>query len=300
MSKLKAIITIGVSASGKTTFAEAWRDAQSASDRRTIICRDETRVRIFKGKMGTTRFSWKLWNWKWETGVTKINDDSILYAVANKSSICIADTNLDIKRLNALTEKLKGLGFEVEHKYFDILYEEAVKRDAQREVSVGAIVIGKQFAQLRAHKEAYFPADTLPTAVICDIDGTLAHMNGKRGPHDLSKVHLDDVDVDVRQILDTYHFESEIAVILLSGRDSVCQEATLNWLNTNRVKFDQLFMRTQGDIRSDTIVKRELFDEHIRDKYNVRLVLDDRPKVCRMWRDLGLKVLQCGDPHMEF
>jgi hypothetical protein len=29
-------------------------------------------------------------------------------------------------------------------------------------------------------------------------------------------------------------------------------------------------------------------------------VIDDRPKVCRMWRSLGLSVFQVGNPDYEF
>ena len=35
-------------------------------------------------------------------------------------------------------------------------------------------------------------------------------------------------------------------------------------------------MRSAGDKREDSIVKSELFDAHVRDKYNVQFVLDDR------------------------
>ena len=59
-------------------------------------------------------------------------------------------------------------------------------------------------------------------------------------------------------------------------------------------------MRPNQDQRSDVVVKEELFNSHVRGKYNPWLVIDDRPSVCRMWRSLGLKVLQVGDPHVEF
>jgi len=38
-------------------------------------------------------------------------------------------------------------------------------------------------------------------------------------------------------------------------------------------------MRPQGDMRKDSIVKRELFDAHICDQYNVLFVLDDRDQL---------------------
>jgi len=54
----------------------------------------------------------------------------------------------------------------------------------------------------------------------------------------------------------------------------------------------KLFMRTTNDSRPDTIVKREIFEEHVKPHYNAEYIIDDRPSVCQMWRDLGLTVLQ--------
>ena len=49
-------------------------------------------------------------------------------------------------------------------------------------------------------------------------------------------------------------------------------------------------MRKDNDNRSDTIIKREIFDEFIRDKYMPMFVIDDRPCVVEMWVSMGLFV----------
>lgn len=54
-------------------------------------------------------------------------------------------------------------------------------------------------------------------------------------------------------------------------------------------------MRKSGDMRKDSIVKREMFDEHIRGRYNVNFVLDDRNQVVELWRSMGLTCLQVAD-----
>ena len=52
-------------------------------------------------------------------------------------------------------------------------------------------------------------------------------------------------------------------------------------------------MRDGADLRKDSIVKREFYDNEIRDQYFVEFVLDDRNQVVDMWRkDLGLTCLQ--------
>jgi hypothetical protein len=47
-------------------------------------------------------------------------------------------------------------------------------------------------------------------------------------------------------------------------------------------------MRTEGDHRSDDIVKKEIYEKRIAPQYDVVIVFDDRDKVVKMWRDLGL------------
>ena len=62
----------------------------------------------------------------------------------------------------------------------------------------------------------------------------------------------------------------------------------------------ELHMRAEGDMRKDSIVERELFDAHIKDKYDVVAVFDDRPQMIRLWNLMGLKTFACADPYLEF
>jgi hypothetical protein len=45
-------------------------------------------------------------------------------------------------------------------------------------------------------------------------------------------------------------------------------------------------------MRKDSVVKQELFDEHIRDIYDVVAVYDDRQQVVDMWRAMGIDCFQ--------
>ena len=53
-----------------------------------------------------------------------------------------------------------------------------------------------------------------------------------------------------------------------------------------------LWMRAAKDTRGDDVVKAELFDAHIRRRFHVRVVLDDRDRVVALWRRLGLPCWQ--------
>jgi hypothetical protein len=139
--------------------------------------------------------------------------------------------------------------------------------------------------------EPYDNPKNLPSAIIVDIDGTLAKMND-RSPYEWHKVGEDS---PVEAVIHAVHAAAQFNkhVLVMSGRDSSCRKITENWLNTNLgVSWDKLFMRSEGDNRKDDLVKYELFNEHVRGKYHVNYVLDDRDQVVKMWRSLGLNCFQ--------
>lgn len=302
---MKAIVSIGISASGKTTDAEKWR-AESPCDR-VIVCRDVLRWEVLSEKFSRNISDkanlWALWKFSKEDErkVTRLYETRLEHCAKNNCDVYCADTNLVARHRYELIKRLESLGYEVEVREFPIPLEDAWKRDEKRVDTVGRDVIYKQYQLWKEYKSYvhYSNPPDLPAAVLVDVDGTLAHMNGKRGPFEWGNVHLDDCDYQVAHMVQLYHSYGT-KIVILSGRDGVCRGATKTWLHDHSIPFDELYMRAAGDMRSDVIVKRELFDEHIRNVYHVWAVIDDRPKVCRMWRELGLKVFQVGDPHHEF
>lgn len=132
-----------------------------------------------------------------------------------------------------------------------------------------------------------------------DIDGTLAVMSD-RNPFDWKKVGNDSVDMFIAQMLMGYE-DLNYRIVIMSGRDSVCRDETEKWLYKNRIPYDDLFMRAEKDYRKDSIVKEELFYNHVAPKYNVVAVVDDRPQVVRMWWEIKIpKVICVGNPWNEF
>lgn len=143
------------------------------------------------------------------------------------------------------------------------------------------------------------PTPSKPRAIICDIDGTLAHRQEiggiARSPYDWHRVSEDMVDENIAELIRKLN-ASGLWIAIFSGRDSVCHAQTTKWLNDNKIPYDGLYMRPQGDNRKDSVVKRELYEKHIKDKYDVLCVLDDRNQVVKMWREeLGLTCLQVAE-----
>lgn len=132
-----------------------------------------------------------------------------------------------------------------------------------------------------------------PTAIIVDIDGTLAH-RGNRSPYDETKVINDSVDGTIKKLVSLLSVDDNI-IILLSGRHESCRPDTIQWLNNKCIDYDKLFMRKTDDNRNDAVVKEEIYKELIEPYYDIEFVLDDRNRVVDMWRGIGLKCLQVAD-----
>lgn len=132
---------------------------------------------------------------------------------------------------------------------------------------------------------------------ICDIDGTLAD-NSHRNPYDENKVYLDTPlpTVEVIKAL----IKNGDNIIFFSGRTRACYHDTYNWLEKYVVKYPELYMREIGDNRSDSIVKKEMFDLYIPKKVVIHGVFDDRLRVCKMWYEMGLFVFNCNQGLKEF
>lgn len=140
-----------------------------------------------------------------------------------------------------------------------------------------------------------------PEALIVDLDGTLAdirvrlkHLSGKKKDwKSFNKtIETDELHEWCRQII--VRFAIDHKIIIVSGRTDDLKKETEAWLKKFDVPFHYLFMRKGNDFRSDTIVKLEIYEREIRDKFRITFVLDDRQKVVDMWRAEGLVVLQCA------
>lgn len=133
----------------------------------------------------------------------------------------------------------------------------------------------------------------LPKTIICDIDGTLALLEG-RNPYDPTTGE-DLLNYPIANILEVYDNQNvfDVDLILLSGREDKYREFTEKWLHKNGINhYKELFMRKTGDFRKDYVIKKELYEKYIKDKYSVLFVLDDRDQVVKMWREEGLTCLQ--------
>lgn len=134
----------------------------------------------------------------------------------------------------------------------------------------------------------------LPRAIICDLDGTLALL-GERNPHDTAKAHEDALNLPVANVIEVYAHQTiyDVRLILISGREEQYRTVTERWLVKHGIDtYEALYLRPTGDLRRDFVVKRDFYERHIKDSYDVLFVLEDRDQVVKMWREIGLTCFQ--------
>jgi predicted kinase len=293
----RLLITRGLPASGKTTFA---RKLQPDVVR---VNRDDLR-RMLHGQ--------RLYNQHAEAQVTQAQRAAVEALLRARGSVIVDDTNLRAKTVREWAEMAARYhaSFEV-HDFTDVPVDECVRRDVDRpeDERVGEEGIRRMHARYLAGKNlplpipfvdpggsvaVYRPDPELPEAVLVDIDGTVALMSG-RSPYDWGRVGEDEPNPAVIAAVRAMHAAGH-AIVFCSGRDAVCRAETEAWLELFvGVPYEALFMRPEGDSRKDSIVKREIFDQQVRERWRIVGVFDDRQQVVRMWRQLGLTVFQVAE-----
>ena len=292
----RLLITRGLPASGKTTFA---RKLQPYVVR---VGRDDLRVMLHGRRLFT----------QWAEGqVTAVQRTMVEALLRAGASVIVDDTNLRPATARGWAEMAAwfGAGFEV-HDFTDVPLEECLRRDADRpaDARVGETAIRKMHDRYLKNKNlplpipyvvpgdepVYDPDPDLPPAILVDIDGTVAVM-GARSPYDWDRVGEDTPNQAVISAVRAMHSAGN-AIVFCTGRDESSRRETEAWLELFvGVPYEGLLMRPRGDSRRDSIVKQEVFEQDIRDRWRIVGVFDDRQHVVRMWRSLGLTVFQVAE-----
>jgi len=130
---------------------------------------------------------------------------------------------------------------------------------------------------------------------LVDVDGTLA-LSPHRDPYDWRSADKDLPNAPVITAVQALSAHPEVSsIVAVSGRNEIARGLTETWLSLHNVPFSELFMRADGDFRPDDLVKEELFRRHIEPRYHVIGAIDDRDRVVKMWRRLGLVCFQVAE-----
>lgn len=159
-------------------------------------------------------------------------------------------------------------------------------------------------------------------AVIFDIDGVLAEKSPERNYREYNKVHLDKYNKKYFKKLIYSYAESfykkngkwkrKYHIFFITSRKELCRELTEKWLGNGYYQHYEpicfadclasctdsidyflgnrytLFMRPDNDHRKAVVLKKEIYDNHIKGKYDVVACFDDDPAICEMYKNEGL------------
>ena len=145
----KAILTIGISASGKSTWAREY--VEQSTTNIVEINRDNVRF----GIIGTE--DWTKWAFtpENEERVTEICNEQMDDAIQRGDDIIVSDTNLTEHFVKQVAHKLMMHGYEVSIKWMPVELDEALRRNAERSNPVLPSVIDKQYHKFVALYNKY-------------------------------------------------------------------------------------------------------------------------------------------------
>ena len=150
----------------------------------------------------------------------------------------------------------------------------------------------------------------LPEAIICDLDSTLCDISNRAkyaDAGDWDKFH-EDVTKDTPndwcvKILDAMQqVNPSLQVLFVTARPEELRAQTSAWLQKNLPIYvfanSDLYMKPDDhETRNATEYKRHVYQDSIKDNYNVLFALEDANSVVAMYRAEGLTVLQPADNH---
>lgn len=296
-------IMVGVAGAGKSTIAKAW--VAEDPDNRVRVNRDSFRE-MLSGSSKKQVLSPEM-----EAMITKVQVETVENAIKAGKSVVIDDTNLRARVIRTWMDLAIKYGVEWDVHVLNTDLDTALKQNSLRGADkVPDEVIEKMHRNFFPKGKFKVPEPTpvdksvdnfktydaqaipgLPETFLVDIDGTIAKMNGKRGPYDYHLAGGDDLNAPVAAVVRSL-VETGFQIVFLSGRSDSCRSETQEWLDKHGFAGHELHMRKEGDQRKDSIVKHEIFWDQIAPRFQVIGTFDDRDSVVSLWRTMGITCFQ--------
>jgi predicted kinase len=292
-------ILVGASGAGKTT----WAANKVANTPKTVrVNRDELRRQISGLSILDDRYYERDDFNTLENRISDIVHEQTRYWILKGYNVILDNTNLRQKYIDEIITLYNHLidirivpFLAEEHTDYKILSERVKLREGS-EFDTGYIKI--QLARLlnldltktyypRVYEKLEFDSG-LPSAVICDLDGTLC-LYGDKNPYDRDFEN----DIINEPILDMLQgmFCVGHHILFLSGRSSKFKAQTMQFLDDYFQNHSYtLMMREEGDNRKDYVVKEEMIRQiHKEEEWSILFSVDDRLGVIeQVWNKLGI------------
>lgn len=325
---MKITFLVGISASGKSTRAK-----QLEKEGALVVSRDRLREYYYPNN-GVKR----VLHQHQEKYITKREEYMVAQCIKLQKDVVIDDTNLRTKYITrwiGFAEACRKKFQQPVIYAYELMTDSnnidlCIARNKARFDSVPEEVIQKQARYWRSNKvdiqeildnptkyadkvelesipmvvpfwvEPYKPNPTKPQVLLCDIDGTVAKATF-RNVYDTDGLETDEPRPEVIQVIEAVA-KTGVQIIFMSGRSAVGREKTEAWIQKyiNLPYKPLVYMREVVDIRSDEIVKYELFNQFIRNYYNVLGWFDDRHRVSVLVEELEVPLFFVGKLNNKF
>lgn len=309
----KLILCRGIQGSGKSFWAKKW--AEEDPEHRIRFNNDDIR-----NMMG------KYWVPSRENIIKDLKIEFAKSCMKNGWDIVVDNMNLNPKEVkfwedlvednNSYATGASGESptfhykanylYEIEFKDFWTPVDECIRRDKMRPNPIGEEVIKQTWKRYRSFilqeqikqlKERRLKQSGLkPKAIVLDMDATLCLNTTGRpfyGKGAAEGMLNDEPISEICELVWNLQRVGDCAIIIVSGREDTpeIREATETWLHNQDIWPTEVLLRSIGDYSKGEVVKRNLID-YVLSRYNVQFIIDDNNRCVKMYRDMGLTVLQ--------
>jgi beta-phosphoglucomutase-like phosphatase (HAD superfamily) len=149
----------------------------------------------------------------------------------------------------------------------------------------------------------------IPTkwAVLVDLDGTVADHEARlkliptAAGGDWEPFYRNQInDPTFEGVAEIVRRLQDLFIVIVTARPEKYREESQQWLVNNRIPYDAVLMRAEGDHRPNEEVKQDMLDQVYALGWTPFIAFEDHPDTIKMFRDAGIETLAVSSHWVEY